>query len=366
MAIKFDMSKFSKGKAQERMERPAVGGGDGVWNSVLDVARAPYPITWWKPAVGFNIVDIMAVEVTNPKNPAVVHGDVQNGDYDFSLGVWTHPKAIGDRQVPHVCLKRNYGWSCPRCEAFFLTPEKGGKYVKGVKGSGDQDHRSSERGYFLVVPRKDINTPGEEAFLWDAPTHQKAGFDIRGEAGAMANGGHPVFFWFPTDEGRTVTFDALKGEKENSLDFKRIRFVPRTEAVGQMLNEKFSFSLDSLLVVPTAQSMEADMYGGPAEEPERTSSASTRREYTREEADVPAKQDPDLDYSKNVPVPGTDKVPKDEAPKPTPTPSNPPEAGNKCPSSLVFGESVNETPEPRACRTCAAYDACLTASELKG
>lgn len=355
-----DFSKFNRGKASEHLnkakESAGEGGGGGNWTSVLDVSKAPRAFKWWKPTAGPHYIDIIGTEVTNPKNPAVRSGSIELGEYDFGLTIWTHPdpKGGGPKGLPHVCLKRNgYAQSCPRCEEFFKT------YVKGQKGSGNSIHRSSERTFLIIVPREDRRTPGTEAFLWDTSVHSFTA-ELLEEAN-VANDGKPTFFWWPTDDGKTIEFRAVAGDLENSFDFKGFKFHDRSAAVGQKLYEEFSFALDSVVRIPTAAQMEADIYGAPDDEEEESTAtsaqASKHSEYKREEQEIPddKRKDPDLDFDKK-PEPGTDKVPKGEKPTAKAEASK-----DACPHGLEYGKSFEEKPEPRACRTCDSYEQCVAA-----
>lgn len=367
-----DFSKFNRNKASEHLSRAkesAGEGGTGTWASVLDVSKAPRAFKWWKPTAGTHYIDIIGTEVTNPKNPAVRSGSIEIGDFDFGLTIWTHPdpKGGGPKALPHVCLKRNgYAQSCPRCEEFFKT------YVKGQKGSGNSIHRSSERTFMIIVPREDKKTPGTEAFLWETSVHDFTS-ELLEEAN-VANDGKPTFFWWPTDDGKTIEFRATPGDLPNSFEFKGFKFHDRPESVGKRFYEQFTFPLDSIVRIPTASQIEAEIYGAPDEEEEETSaqaSTGTRHdEYKREEKEVPdtKRNDPDLDFNK--PTPGTDKVPKGEGAKQALDAmgmdgymgeAKASKSTGACPHGLEFGKSFLETPEPRACRTCDKYDPCVAA-----
>ena len=351
-----DFSKFNRGKAQSRVEAPPPS-AQGPRSSIFRIQDLPANITFgYEWTEGTHIGDIVAVEVKNPMNPAVKSGAVQIGDFDYGFEAWVHPANKNVRHS-HLCIQRTYGTKDPRCQEYFST------YQKGVKGSGNQDHRSSWRRFMVWVPRDPANdkVPGTQAYLIDTPADEKHGFDLIGEAKIGGDDGGPVFFWWPTEEGRTVRFEVSKGSFENSWDFKRIKFIKRPASVGAELHEKFSFSLDSLLIVPTPESMERDIYGAPDDEEEETTAtsaqASKHSDYKREEQEIPdtKRKDPDLDFDKK-PAPGTDKVPKDEKPEPKAE-----TAKGACPHGLVYGQSFMDKPEPRACKTCDCYDGCVAA-----
>lgn len=355
-----DFSKFNKGKASARLEAPPIE-AMGPRSSIFRMQEFPdgvvYGYDWGKEPETQHVGDFVALLVTNSMNPAVRSGAVEIGDFDYGLEIYTHP---GNKNVhhTHVCLQRNYGIKDPRCQEYFVT------YVKNTPGTGNQDHRSSSRRYMLWVPRDSAKPeiPGTKAYVVDFPADPKHGFDIIGEAKTGNDDGGPVFFWYPTEDGRTVRFTTSPGQYANSWDYKRIKFVKRPAAVGAALHEKFCFSLDALLIIPTWESMERDIYDAPPEEddapPATTTQASKHTEYKREEKEVPDNQrpDPDLDYSK--PAPDTDKVPKDE--KPTAKVET---AKGACPHGLVYGKSCTDKPEPRACKTCDSdvYDGCVAA-----
>jgi len=350
-----DFSKFNRGKAQSRVEAPPPS-AQGPKSSIFRIQDLPANITFgYEWSEGVHIGDIVAVEVKNPMNPAVKAGAVQIGDFDYGFEAWVHPANKNVRHS-HLCIQRTYGTKDPRCQEYFST------YQKGVKGSGNQDHRSSWRRFMVWVPRDPANdkVPGTQAYLIDTPADEKHGFDLIGEAKVGGDDGGPVFFWWPTEEGRTVRFEVSKGSFENSWDFKRIKFIKRPAAVGAALHEKFCFSLDSLLIVPTPESMERDIYGAPPDDEEETSaqaSTGTRHDdYKREEQEIPddKRKDPDLDFDK--PAPGTDKVPKGEKPTAKAEASK-----DTCPHGLEYGKSFEEKPEPRACRTCDVYEQCVVA-----
>ena len=354
-----DFSKFNRGKAQSRVEAPPPS-AQGPKSSIFRIQDLPANIAFgYEWTEGTHIGDIVAVEVKNPMNPAVKSGALQVGDFDYGFEAWVHP-ANKNIHHSHLCIQRTYGIKDPRCQEYFRRPEEGGSFVKGVKGSGNQDHRSSWRRYIVWVPRDPSKptVPGTEAFLVDTPADETHGLDLIGEAKVGGDDGGPVFFWWPTEEGRTVRFEVSKGKFENSWDFKRIKFLKRPAAVGSELHEKFSFSLDSLLIVPTVESMERDIYNAPPEDDEATATsaqASKHSEYKREEQEIPddKRKDPDLDKK---PEPGTDKVPKAEKPTTTAEASK-----GACPHGLEYGKSFEDKPEPRACRNCDVYEQCVVA-----
>lgn len=355
----FDISKFKQNtntaKAAENLQKrvAASGGEGGSWQSVLDVSKVPYPVKWWKLTAGTHYIDIVGTLVTSAKNPAVMNGSIGIGDYDFGLQIWTHPdpRGGGPKGLPHVCLKRNdYAAKCPRCEEFFAT------YQKGVKGSGNTIHRSSERTFLIIVPRENKSTPGTEAFFWETNVHSFTR-ELLDEANALSDGGKPTFFWWPTDHGRTVEFTAVAGDMENSFDFKRFKFHPRPEAVGTAQYEKWSFPLDTIVRIPTFQQMEDEIYGREDEEgsqePQEPASRGQRDEYRREVETAPEAPSQSRTEPQDTGIVEDGKWASRE-----PEAEKPKAGAKSCPHGFTYGvTSVEEN--KRECRKCDIFDRCV-------
>lgn len=368
----FDISKFKKNadvsKAAEGLAKAkeSVGqdlGGTG-WASVLDVSKVPYSAKWWKPTQGTHYIDIVGTLVTNPRNPSVRNGSIGVGDYDFGLTVWVHPdsKGGGPKGLPHVCLKRNgLANSCPRCEEYFRKKEDGGSWVKGVKGSGNTVHRTSERTFMIVVPRENLKTPGTQAFLWDASVHSFTS-ELLEEANALSGGGQPTFFWWPTDQGKTVQFDAVPSDLDKAFDFKRIKFHDRPESVGTALYEKWSFPLDEILIIPTAQQMQDDMDGAPTAEDAPEEESRQRSTYHREEQDAPDTQETRTQHPAQPEHPVEDgkwaKPEKAEPAKAEAPKQEPVDQGDTCPHGYTWGVTPIED-EQKECARCPKFDRCV-------
>lgn len=352
MAVNFN--KFKGAAAKEKLEtqasapRQSEGEGNGGGYGIFDLAKAPYEVKSWKPKKGENLILIVPVEVTSRDNPAFRSGAIDMGEYDYGVSLYTHMGKGTVAGLSHVCLKRNYGKNCPRCEEFFRGPENGGTYVKGVKGSGNSDHASSERNYFLVVPFTDANTPDEENMgLWNSPANFKTGFAVVDRAKEMADGQAIIPFWWPTDDGRLVSFHMAQASEKDFPEYSKIKFVKRPTALAEKLAEKYSFPLDSLLIVKTPDQINADTFGGPGHE--ETKDEDTQHSRTEPEEDG---MDPD---AFGAPEPEVAKEPEEapeEKPKATPAPvaSKAPEGASKCPYGHAYGTDWGDTPDCKMCR----------------
>lgn len=362
MAI--DINKFKGSKAKEKLDasasapRQPEGEGNGGGYGIFDLAKAPYEVKNWKPKKGENLILIVPVEVTSRDNPAFRSGAIDLGDYDYGVSLYTHMGKGTVAGLSHVCLKRNYGKSCPRCEEFFRGPDQGGTYVKGVKGSGNSDHASSERNYFLVVPFTDANTPDEENMgLWNSPANFKTGFNVIGMAKDMADGQSIIPFWWPTDEGRLVSFHMSQASEKDFPEYSRIKFVKRPTALAEKLAQKYSFPLDSLLIVKTPDQINADIFGGPGhEEAQHEEDTHSRTEPKEPEMDPDAFGAPEPEATHaQAPITGYEDEMEVMVSKPKATPapveSKAPE-GSKCPYGHVFGEEWSEHKGETGCGRC--------------
>ena len=337
-----DYNKFKGASAQKSLENQATAsreaqGSAEVGYGIFDFSDAPYPVKKWEPKKGKNVILILPVEVTNKQNPAFYAGAIGLGEYDYGVSAFTHMGKGTVAGVSHVCLKRNYGKKCPRCEEFFLPPEKGGTFVKGVKGSGNSDHASSERNYFLVVPFDvDGKTPDEDGVgIWNSPANSRTGFPVVDRAKEMADGASIIPFWWPTDEGRLVSFEMLQ-EAGEYPEYKAIKFLKRDTKKIQELADKYSFPLDKYLIVKTADQITEDMFGGPEREVRQDSGSNQEPDSPSEEET----RDPDA-----FGEPEHKDEPEESVPEETKSTSD-----SRCPYGHSFGTDWGDTPDCKKCR----------------
>ena len=356
MAI--DFGKFKGASAQKSLEAQAntpreTQGGFSVGHGIFDFTNAPFPIKGYKPKLGKNVVLILPIEVTNKQNPAYVAGAIDLGAYDYGVSVAIHFGKNTAAGLGHVCLKNNYWRPCPRCDEYFLPPEKGGTFVKGSKGTGNQDHRKSDRNYFLVVPYDDSGKvpDTENVGIWDAPAGdrktRKGGFLVVDAAKQMSDGDAMIPFWWPTDEGRLVQFEAFQDGEW--MGYNMIKFLKRDTAKVQELADKYSFPLDSMLIVKTPDQINEDVFGGP----EREGSHEDKHEDTTTE-ETPEEDGMDPDAFGAPEPPKEEKLVEAPAEKPkaipAPEASKAPEGGSKCPYGHNYGTDWGDTPNCKSCR----------------
>lgn len=355
MAVNFD--KFGS-KAKSKLEAQATAPRQSEASTeagygIFDLSKAPYEIKAWKPKKGDNLILILPVEVGNPENPAVRSGAIEVGEYDYGVSLFTHMGKGTVAGVSHICLKRNFGRTCPRCEEFFLPPEKGGTFVKGVKGSGNAAHVSSERNYFLVVPFTDEKTPDTDNMgLWNSPANFKTGFPVVERAKEMADGMPIIPFWWPTDDGRLVSFHMAQASEKDYPEYSKIKFVRRPTEIAKKLAEKYTFALDTLMIVKTKDQINVDMFGGPDRQESHDTHEATDYHGTHEDAPEPG-VDPDA-FGAPEPV-------KEEAPKETPEAEESKATdGNPCPYGHKFGPEYHDFADCNLCKRDhrATHDKC--------
>lgn len=351
-------------EAKKDLETPRTG---AMTNGVLDLSKAPYPIESWKTdkAAKDWELDILAIPTENPDNPMVRADLTAVGEWHFHLALDVHQFLAGSSQDV-VCLKQ-FGQKCPACEAFF---EFHNEHNKGLNVSDPKRKKNpysvSKRSYMLVHPRK--NNPEDKVYLYNASRATGEFVDsLLARATSTRGGAAPVDFAHP-ENGAVVMFDTVQKQGGSSVYYPAVNFDfrPRPKEEGLALWKR-TFALDSLLKIHTKQEIEDILYDGPGasqgtEEPRSTSSRST---YHQEEADAPDTQETRTQHPAQPENPAEDgkwakpetQAPKNDAPEDT---------GNKCPHGLVYGVNVMDTPQPRACRNCDEFEACVTQAERGG
>lgn len=162
MAIAFNAAQFKKTVQAQKPKAESLTARTEIQQeskTVFDLSKAPYPIKRYTPKEGVNWFDVVGFYLDNPETPDIVARDKRVGEFTYGIRAFTHRGNQSSNFTPHLCLKRNYGRKCPRCDEYFLPPEKGGTFVKGAQGSGNQDHASSDRLFFWWSPAKARASP---------------------------------------------------------------------------------------------------------------------------------------------------------------------------------------------------------------
>ena len=367
MPIDFSKMKSRSTSAVVSASQHVESGGTSSYVGILDTTKAPspYPLTWWKPdseAKNWEM-DILAYPVENPRNPVVRNeGMVPGEDWHFHIPVTVHKRLAGST-TDMICLK-SFGLPCPACDAFFEFHDEHNKpYPAGDNRRRDNPYSATPRSIMLVRPRN--KNPDDKIFLFDAPAGLKPtpGFlpMLLAAANSTRNGTAAVDFAHP-ESGAVVQFDTSTGAKKGHYPAFNFGFRPRPKEEGLALWAR-TFPLDKLLIIPTADEMKALLYGAPAEEESRpTASRST---YHQEEADAPDTQETRTQHPAQPENPAEDgkwAKPETQAPKN----ETAEDTGNKCPHGLVYGVNAMDTPQPRACRNCDEFEACVTQAERGG
>lgn len=215
-------------------------------------------------------------------HPAVVAGEIREGDWDFSVDYFVH-RNVGPDKGTYICLKKTYGKACPMCEeAQRLVDDQGQDAATGMW--------ASKRSLLCVQPLDERGHGADEPMLLDC-AYNNFTHDLTDASTACMRGEGTVDFANPGASGREVTFqvgeDTMGGGRKYKLG-KNFAFNKRREEIPESVLEAVP-CLDSLLVVPTKETVAAAMFGGAVPENEdrrggsRDDRNDDRRDYERDQ-----------------------------------------------------------------------------------
>ena len=88
-------------------------GGGG--SRVINWRNASKEVQFFQPVEGKNAINIIPFEIKSKNHPLVKQGQMEIGELDYCLDIWTH-RNIGPSESAVICLKKTYGKACPICE----------------------------------------------------------------------------------------------------------------------------------------------------------------------------------------------------------------------------------------------------------
>jgi hypothetical protein len=280
--------------------------------------------------------------------------DDNNTGYKFYKSVPVHELPnMQDPKHPHryPCL-RIIGKPCPCCERKEQEDDgtKGGENWERIK-----PFIPKERILYYINPE---NT--EDVLVHECAAKQKgeAAFPQRlmAQATAMSEGGMPIPFASPNEDGRIVKVNTAK-DSFNGNEFysaSAVNFFPRRELPSDVVYNKCK-PWNEILLFGTYEEMTSVMNG---EEPKIQSNPAPQQNqsdnnfrgntqqnqrFTQEPANTPQQNQGFISSPVNQPV--------RDFPNEAPAPTN----SRGCPNGLSFG---NDFETSRKCCNCNAYDAC--------
>ena len=323
---------------QHKDDKPS-GGGNRVLRST--------GYSDYKPAEGANRFNVIPFPVKNPLYPPVAKGEIEVGDWEQFLDVWIHAR-VGEGNKDFLCLKQ-FGHSCPLCAETSRLYDEADRSGDDKLKKRATDLKAKRRSLIIVQPI--IKGEPQDLALYNASHFSFTSLLLK-EANDNPDGGGPINFADP-DAGKVVYFRAEPSAKmKKAMDFEGFKFTPR-DAELDVDWEKIP-SLDELMIIPTAQDMEAALYNGPE-----------KRKDPDEEEDAPP---PEEKRAPRTP-PAEEAEPTPEV-KPKAEPVDPPKtqptqqaetkaAGGGCPHGHCFGDDNGKHPQ---CPKCPLFDPCLDAA----
>lgn len=317
-------------------------GGGLAWNKL---GAAP---KFYKPSTdNLNKFNVIPFQIKSKLHPEVMAGRMKVGEYDFVLDFWVHRK-IGPDEVDVICPKNTYGKKCPICD------ERGRLYDAGQEDAA-KDIKATRRVLFNVQP---VTREGAGDLQVFDVSHWLFMKELSEEANAMANG-QGVINYADLDDGKIVAFRCTeeKTGSQKSMKFKSFKFIDREAEVDSELVEK-AISFDDLLVLHSAEELEAILYGKPessSSQEEQPAPAATKK-ATPPPPPAAATEETDDEAARAVAA----ELAKNDKPAETPkaTPKETTQAtGSVCPHAHKWGTAD----EHNECGRCKLWEQCNAA-----
>lgn len=207
--------------------------------------------------------------------PYIIEGNnhpqgLESGDQDYVLDHWVH-YGVGPQEKRFLCLDKTFGKRCPICEMV-------AKLWKEKDPDKDliQSIKAKHRVVYNVIDLNDEDK-GTQLFAVSYFLFEKELLEEAYEAGD----GDTITF-ADLEDGKIVSFRAVKGTSGDWVAFKKFDFVDRDEKYNEDILDSV-YPLDMLLVIPTYDEVENAYLGIEDEEEEK--------EEEKEETEIPDDQE---------------------------------------------------------------------------
>lgn len=343
--IKKKTSSFAK-RYESSYKSKDKGGVSKV--GVMDWKKIDGDVSFFKPAVGRNRINIIPYEIKTKNHPLVRRGEMEVGDMDYVMDVWVH-RSVGPTEASVLCLKNTYGKPCPICER-----------ANALRKQGNEEEadalKASRRVFYNVLDMKEPDKP--KVFETSHWLFEKELID---EARDDEEGGF-VDFADPED-GKEIKFKASEDTLGNNkfLKFKSFSFEDRDEAIPYSIIEN-AISFDEIMNVPTYEEVEKLLYGNDDSSddedelaPKKSSDDEDEEDDDEEEEEVKPSKKP----SKHRDEEDDEDEDEDDEPEPKKSPKKSDEDDapkNKCKFGHRFGRDCDEFED---CENCDMWAKCL-------
>jgi hypothetical protein len=312
------------------------GGGSRIinWKNIDGEVR------FFQPSDGKNAINIIPFEIKSKNHPLVKQGQMEIGELDYCLDIWTH-RNVGPSESSVICLKKTYGKACPICE----ESEKLKKQGKEKEASALTARR---RVFYNVEDTR--KKPGELQVF--EVSHYLFEKELIDEARNEEDGENDFIDFADPETGSVVRFRCSKTSQGGFEfnEFKSFSFVEREDSIDDDLLAS-AISFDEHLNILNYEEVQAILFGADEDEEEEDEERPARKKASKKDDDDDDEEDDEEEEEEEEARPK--KTPKKAAVKSAKGTDK-----NKCPHNYTFGKDVDEHDE---CEDCDSWAKCVSA-----
>lgn len=311
------------------------GKGKGGKFQFLDTSKAGITAIKYKED-GDYALDIMPFKIGTKHHPDVAEGRADIGDEDYMLQLYVH-YGVGPSKTNVICPE-SFGKTCPLCNHVKEVQQQYGRNSPEGDAAYKKFGRSSKAFFYVVDPDSkdkqiqlfETSVKNFQKEMWEEAQHQGKKIGISYIPFADFPKGHTVEF--------RVTMEKNGGVTQPFPKFKSFAFKARTgkEYPADFLDDLPG--LDELMILRTAQEIEALMSGGDDDDEDADTTTSPRSRSARTE---------EVEEEAQVRSRGRTEE-KEEEPEEKASPKCPAKGG-------TFGKDVDDLDE---CNDCTLRSAC--------
>jgi hypothetical protein len=353
-------------------------GGGG--SRVINWKDVDGEVQFFQPTVGKNAINIIPFEIKSKNHPLVKQGQMDIGELDYCLDIWTH-RNVGPSESSVICLKKTYGKACPICEeAEKLTNAGKDKEATAL---------AARRRVFYNV--EDVRKKPGVLQVFEV-SHYLFEKELIDEARNDDEGEDSFTDFADSDTGSVVRFRCSKTNQGGFEfnEFKSFSFTDREDPIEDELLEK-AIPFDQYLNLLNYEQIQTILFG--ADEDSEDDDDDDSVDDEEDEAPTRKKYSAKKSVKKNVDEDSEDEDDDDEKPVKKSTKKSPPAkkkpvdvedeedadddegdeedqlskktgkksaAGTvtkgKCPNGYVFGKDADEYEE---CEDCDLWSKCI-------
>lgn len=308
---------------------------------VMDWKKVDGEVSFYAPVAGRNRINIIPYEIKTKNHPLVKRGEMEIGDKDYVMDVWTH-RGVGPTEGTVLCLKNTFGKPCPICEQMNLLRKQG-------KEDEASDLKPSRRVFYNV---QDLKEPDKVKVF--ETSHYLFEKELIDEARDDDEGGF-IDFADPED-GKEIKFRANETSfgKNKYLEYKSFSFEDRDKPIPEELVES-AISFDEIMNVPTYEEAQKILFGDDEDEDESSDDSEDEDDEEEERVSKPSKrhveEDEDDDEEDEEPQPK--KSPKKSEPEDDDEDESP---KGKCKFGHKFGKDCDKHDD---CDNCDMWEKCF-------